>query len=294
MELGGLFKEFTEVFSSLKNNISDIYSKLKLLSTSLAETNIKIDDNLEQNKKELSIIRENLNTNNKLVSKDIADIKDIINNNNKSTLVEIEDIKEKSNNLNKIVLKELSDIKKEYNLHFSAKEEDIKLLKNDIKELKQSINKNNNEFILYKTTTDNYIKDIEKLLSNNLDEKLKTLVVKHSELYNDFSSIKEKIKSLEESFIHTIKIEKSNSQELSNYKNQIAEDITSIKEIISKTTIRKKDLLKSLQEDGNIDLLYNLKLTPRVLPKTVVNGLLIIDAKDGKLKYGYNDKWKIV
>lgn len=258
MELGGLFKEFTDVFSSLKNSISDIYSKIKLLSTSIVEINVKIDKTIELDNKEFSNVKDNISINNKQLSKDI------------------------------------NDIKKDFNLSFSSKDEEIKLLKAELRELKQIIIKNNNDFISYKSDVDSSIKSIEKLLSNNLDEKLKTLVVKHSELYNDFSSIKEKIKSLEDSFIHTIKIEKSNSQELSNYKNQIAEDITSIKEIISKTTIRKKDLLKSLQEDGNIDLLYNLKLTPRVLPKTVVNGLLIIDAKDGKLKYGYNDKWKIV
>jgi hypothetical protein len=258
MELGGLFKEFTEIFNSLKNSVSDIYAKIKLLSTSLVETNNKID------------------------------------NNNKSTLAEIEDIREKSNNLNKIVLKELSDIKKEYNLQASAKEDEIKLLKNDIKELKQLIIKNNNDFISYKTSTDIYIKDIEKLLSNNVDDKIKNLIVKNSELFNDINNLKPKLLSLEEQYNYILKLEKNNSQEFSSYKKDITENLATIREIISTTTIRKKDLLKTLQEDGNIDLLYNLKLTPRVLPKTVVNGLLIVDAKDGKLKYGYNDKWKIV
>lgn len=294
MELGGLFKEFTEVFSGLKNSVNDIYAKIKLLSTSLVETNSKIDNIFEQDKKELSAIRDNINNNNKLVGKDVVEIKDVVNNNNKSTLAEIEDIKEKSNNLNKIVLKELSDIKKEYNLHFSAKEEEIKLLKNDIKELKQSIVKNNNEFILYKTTTDSYIKDIEKLLSNNVDEKIKSLMIKNSEFLNNLNSIKSNISSIEEQINFSLKQSKTNSQDIINFKSQVTENINSIKELITSTTIRKKDLLKSLQEDGNIDLLYNLKLTPRVLPKTVMNGLLIIDAKDGKLKYGYNDKWKIV
>lgn len=87
---------------------------------------------------------------------------------------------------------------------------------------------------------------------------------------------------------------KAGLQVVTNSFNSIDKKVNELNYTISNFKLSKKDILKVLQQNGNIDLMYNLVLTPRILPTNGVEGLIIIDAKDNKMKQFTKNKWKIL
>ena len=111
-------------------------------------------------------------------------------------------------------------------------------------------------------------KELARLIENQESLKKEVLLLKENnkkEAYNTILKLSSEVESLK--------------QKVDNLEN-----------IIRNTKLSRDQLLKTLSSDGCIDLRYNLKLTPRVLPEKAQNGMIAIDAKDGKLKY-YNNKW---
>lgn len=273
MELRGLFEGFKQIFTDIE-----------LKFNTINETFVKKDKELGELKKTISQLNSSIST----VSKElqtykleqqeyITSLTEVINNNIKDAIkrsvvnnLELENKLKSIENKLSSDIKELSeDIKSNNNTHTKS-----------IKEL--SINISNISF------EDNFNNISEELaiLSTKL-KKVTTIektLLEHSEDINKLQAPKVNNK------------ENVNSSKITNLNNEIdafSDKLKRLEDIITTFKLSKRDILRTIQEEGYIDLLYNLKLTPRVLPKKVSNGTLLIDAKDGLLKY-YNDKWIII
>lgn len=140
-------------------------------------------------------------------------------------------------------------------------------------------------------TLDSLLKRIEVLESN------KTLELVVGNIHTKINNLKKEINehiNLIDKTVSTIEgfIKDSKEKDKTDYDN-IVKKLDELVAKVKETKVRKDDMLKSLQENGDIDLRYNLILTPRVLPNKAKNGTLIIDVKDNKLKY-YNNGWIVV
>lgn len=138
---------------------------------------------------------------------------------------------------------------------------------------------------------DSLLKRIE-VLENN-----KTLELVVGNIHTKINNLKKEINehiNLIDNTVSTIEgfIKDSKEKDKTDYDN-IVKKLDELVAKVKETKVRKDDMLKSLQENGDIDLRYNLILTPRVLPNKAKNGTLIIDVKDNKLKY-YNNGWIVV
>lgn len=138
---------------------------------------------------------------------------------------------------------------------------------------------------------DSLLKRIEVLESN------KTLELVVGNIHTKINNLKKEINehiNLIDNTVSTIEgfIKDSKEKDKTDYDN-IVKKLDELVAKVKETKVRKDDMLKSLQENGDIDLRYNLILTPRVLPNKAKNGTLIIDVKDNKLKY-YNNGWIVV
>ena len=119
-----------------------------------------------------------------------------------------------------------------------------------------------------------------ELVANNMYSKINTL---KKEINEHINLIDKTVSTIEEFIKETREKDKA---DYDNIVKKLDELVTKVKS----TKVRKDDMLKSLQENGDIDLKYNLVLTPRILPIKAKNGTLMIDVKDNKLKY-YNNGW---
>ena len=119
-----------------------------------------------------------------------------------------------------------------------------------------------------------------ELVANNIYSRINTL---KKEINEHINLIDKTVSTIEEFIKETREKDKA---DYDNIVKKLDELITKVKS----TKVRKDDMLKSLQENGDIDLKYNLVLTPRILPIKAKNGTLMIDVKDNKLKY-YNNGW---
>lgn len=113
-------------------------------------------------------------------------------------------------------------------------------------------------------------------LQGELDE-LKTDVSKAANSLKGIELISRKIESVKS-------ISKSELEAVRN-------EVCNLKKTISSIKLSRIDILRAIQENGNIDLAYNFILSPRVLPDNPKEGLLMIDAKDNELKYFTKGKW---
>ena len=135
---------------------------------------------------------------------------------------------------------------------------------------------------------DSLLKRIEVL------EKNSSLELAIGTVYNKINNLKKEVNdhiNLIDKTVSTIEgfIKDSKEKDKTDYDN-IVKKLDELVTKVKSTKVRKDDMLKSLQENGDIDLRYNLVLTPRVLPNKAKNGTLIIDVKDNKLKF-YNNGW---
>lgn len=137
--------------------------------------------------------------------------------------------------------------------------------------------------------------DLSSLLKRiEILEKNNSLEVVAGNIYTKINNLKKEINdhiNLIDKTVSTIEgfIKDSKEKDKTDYDN-IVKKLDELVTKVKSTKVRKDDMLKSLQENGDIDLRYNLVLTPRVLPNKAKNGTLIIDVKDNKLKF-YNNGW---
>lgn len=121
----------------------------------------------------------------------------------------------------------------------------------------------------------------EKICS--LEAYVKEEIQKFNGLFDKADSLDRKINSLEKKLYNT-------NQLVLEYDEKLKE----LEVKINTVKINKKDLLKVLQEEGYVNLHYNLMLKPRIQPENPKEGLLLIDSKDKKLKYFTGSKWEVL
>lgn len=119
------------------------------------------------------------------------------------------------------------------------------------------------------------IEILEKKLSLN-NEKLLGRVVDY--LDSSKKELNKNISILQEN------IDNSSFKEIKN-------EVSRLKDRIKTFKLKREDLFKALSLDGEFTLTNLFILPPRILPKEAKQGTIIIDIKDGKLKYYYNG-WK--
>lgn len=197
-------------------------------------------------------------------------------------------IKTNSININSIKV-ELQKVKEEY----SSKEE-VLTLKREINTLKKDFNSFSILYEEEKENSQNALKELKKDINKIVNLELKDVLSKLTSLEEVIQSYDTTIDKIEHSQLVESTNRKTGLQGVRDIIIKLEESVNNISNVVQNIKLSKKDIIKTLQEDGNIDLLYNLKITPRILPKKGVEGLLILDARDNKLKYFIDNKWIII
>ena len=262
MELRGLFNEFEKIIQSFKKDFESVFSKIKENTNKILSLDEKIDNvkSLITDDTVISKLQNEI-TNLKPLKKDIENL-----------TLELNQSKEIINSNNKEIIN----------------------YKTSINSLKEQNNQLNKEFISFKENIENSLKELKNNNNDLLNNSLKDTVVKLTSLESIVQDNISTIDNIKKSQTLENTNRRANIQIVTESINKLENRIDSLNDKILNIKLNKKDIIRILQEDGNIDLLYNLKITPRVLPKNGIDGLLILDADDNKLKYFVNNKWIIL
>lgn len=277
MDFGGLIKEFRNIFNGIEGKVDTLNSSI------------------ESKDKEISFLRlelSNLKASNTTLIKEFTDYK-------KTSEGALIDLKV---NINDNINKKLQNIQlqqKEFKNDLSKQVVELDEQEKSLKLYINSLDKNKElyaELNIVKEDTKKEIADVINSI-NSVLSKVKAL----PSIENSIAKLEESFNN-HDSFILDIKntnkdiesIRNSKYKAFKNLGDTLKEEIKFLKETLYSFKLNKKDILKTLQDKGSIDLLYNLKITPRILPKTGKEGEVVLDAKDGKLKYWFNKEWIIL
>ena len=276
MELGKIFQEFKNIGDSINDRFNSIADKFKDKDAQIESINTSLKD---VNKK-LQTSDTNITTNKTSLDEMSIEVLSLIKNLETSTNIKVGQLSKENESLKKQLEEQgndnsaITNMKKESNRAISSLNTVIDNQKKEINKLSSTIHELQEDII-------NINRTISKLdvVGNvkRLDDNINSINSDIEEVNLNKASTKRVTSDID---LINSKLEDSNKA------------FTNLLDRVNTVTLDKKRLLKALQEDGNINLEYNIVLRPRVLPRKAIEGTVLIDAKDKRLKYFSDNQWK--